>query len=149
MATKKAEATKKEFQMEQALVMWRKKSSKGGYFFSGLAGEKRLVGFYNGKKKNPKEPDIRIYECDEEGKAKDEEFISLWMNVSKNDKKYLSGKLDGKKVVGFIYSGKNEKAPYFTCYYSNSEPKKNKGAMPTDSEGFMKVDENEQEKLPF
>ena len=135
---------KKEFKMEQVFAMWKQKSKSGQEYFTGKAfGKKKLVGFYNGKKKNPKEPDIRIYGVDKEGKADKEEFISLWVNVSKNGKKYLTGKLNDKKVVGFINEKGNEKAPYFSCYYSESAPKK----VETDGTEFVEV--NEQEKLPF
>ena len=134
MATKKTTEGKKEFKMEQALAMWKQKSKSGKDYFTGTAfGKKKLVGFYNGKKKNPKEPDIRIYGIDGEGKAESEEFVSLWVNVSKNGKKYLSGKLGEKKIVGFINDGKNEKAPYFSCYYSESTPKKQEEEAFTDA----------------
>ena len=53
---------KKEFNMKQIFVMWIRKGDNGKQYVSGVdaAGE-RLVGFFNGKKKNPKEPDLRIY----------------------------------------------------------------------------------------
>lgn len=135
MATKKTAETKKEFNMEQAFAMWKQKSKSGTDYFTGTAfDKKKLVGFYNGKKKNPKEPDIRIYGIDGEGKAESEEFVSLWVNVSKSGKKYLSGKLDKKKIVGFINDkSKNAKAPYFSCYYSESTPKKQEEEAFTDA----------------
>ena len=79
---------KKEFTMEQLFTMWLKKGKTGTQYLSGVdAAGNRLVGFFNGKKQNPKEPDVRIYHVDEEGKAEKDEFTSLWVNISKNDKK--------------------------------------------------------------
>jgi uncharacterized protein (DUF736 family) len=136
MATKKA--TKKEFKMEQVFAMWKKQGKNGTTYFSGKLGEEWLVGFYNSKKKNPKEPDVRIYKQDN----LKEEFLSLWMNVSKGGKKFLSGKLGDKRIVGFINNGKNENAPYFSCYYSEEGTAEKK-------EEFMEVPDNAQEELPF
>lgn len=126
MSVKKEVENKKEFTMKQVFAMWQKKSKSGSTFFTGKneTGE-RLVGFYNGKKKNPKEPDVRIYKVDAEGKAVKEVYCSLWANTSKNEKQYLSGKIENVRVVGFINSGAkaDDKRPYFTVYESDAEPK--------------------------
>ena len=42
----------------------------------------RLIGFYNTVKKNLNEPDIRIYNINDEGK-KDKKVCDLWETVSK------------------------------------------------------------------
>ena len=52
------------------------------YFTGKTDGGERLVGFFNGKKQNPKEPDVRIYKVDSECKAVKEEYCSLWTNAS-------------------------------------------------------------------
>lgn len=121
--TKTTEATQnKATQREQAFAMWRKKSKNDKYYFTGKSSDGNLVAFYNGMKKNPKEPDLRVYKCDADGKMTDKVLTSLWCNTSKNGTKYLTGKLNGKRIVGFFYKGENEKAPYFTCYYSEDKP---------------------------
>ena len=116
----------KKFEMKEKFAMWLKKNEKGTQFLSGRTPDGlRLIGFFNGKKKNPKEPDVRIYEVDKDGKRKDEELCSLWVNVSKNDKKYLSGKIGDMRIVGFINekAEPNGKIPYFFVYESESTPK--------------------------
>lgn len=128
---------KKEFNMKEVFTMWLKKNDKGNQYLSGKTPDGlRLVGFFNGKKKNPKEPDVRIYEVDADGKRKEEELTSLWVNISKNDKKYLSGKVGEMRVVGFINSKAepNGKRPYFSCYESDSTPKAQEVAKPEPQE---------------
>ena len=136
--TKSTEVTQETItqKMEQAFAMWKNTSKKGTQYFSGGDGTIKLVGYYNTNKKNPKEPDIRIYQLDAEGKMSKDEYTSLWCNVSKNGKKFLTGKIGDQKIVGFIRENATEKQPYFSCYFSNSEPKKQEA-------------EESQEKLPF
>lgn len=127
MATQtKTTGQKKEFKLEQVLVLWKHKSKKtGNEFFSGYyvknegQEQEELVGFYNTDKKNPKEPDLRIYKSDDTKK----EFISLWVNASANGRQYLTGKFKGKRIVGFINKGGN-KAPYISVYYSDQNEQK-------------------------
>lgn len=120
----KTNTAKKEFTLEQVFALWRQKSKDGKKtYFSGKIGDEYLTGFYNTNKQNPKEPDIRIYKRDEEGNLSKEEFVSLWCNAKENGKKYLTGKIDGKRVVGFINSSGNEKAPYISVYWSDDQNK--------------------------
>lgn len=145
MAAKKTAEQKKEFNMVQVFAMWKKKSKAGKPYFTGQGDGFFLTGFYNGKKQNPKEPDVRVYKMDADGNMEKEEYCSLWMNVSKGGKKYLSGKVDGKKVVGFINDTENTKRPYFSVYFSEGEPKK---AVPA-TDDFVTVPEGSEEELPF
>lgn len=127
----------KKFEMKEVLTMWLKKNDKGTHYLSGKTPDGlRLVGFFNGKKKNPKEPDVRIYEVDKDGNMKKEELTSLWVNISKNDKKYLSGKIGDMKVVGFIRKDAepNGKKPYFSVYESESTPAPKEEACPEPQE---------------
>lgn len=128
-------AEKKEFTMVQVLALWKHKAKSGSEYFSGKddAGN-QFTGFYNTNKKNPKEPDIRIYKNGEEGKTEKDVFLSLWCNVSKNGKKYLSGKLDGKRVIGFIRKTDNEKQPYVSVYYSEDTQEQSRAAEDKKSE---------------
>lgn len=146
-------ATKKEFTMEQVFAMWAAKSKDGKKYFTGKYGEKQLRAFYNTKKQNPKEPDIRIYELDDDKKLSKEALISLWCNVSKNGKKYLSGKIDGKRVIGFINAKATDenKMPYFTIYWSEDDQKQEAPAKESKpaKKTTKKAEAEETDDLPF
>ena len=49
--------------------------------------EVKIVAYFNTRKKNPKEPDIRVYDIDSEGKQGIEVAV-LWENISKNENRY-------------------------------------------------------------
>lgn len=117
----KTQETKQE--RKQAFALWKRKAKSGKSFFTGKAGELKLTGFYNTEKKNLKEPDIRIYTVDKEGNLSKEEYVSLWCNSSKNGKKYLTGKFDGQRLVGFINEKATEenKQPYVSVYFSEEK----------------------------
>lgn len=127
--TKEPKAEVKTFNLERAAVLWIYfNKEKTGKYLSGRteAGEK-LTGFFNSKdRKNPKEPDIRISykKYLQAGKTGSEaEYCSLWCNATKNGRKYLSGKVDGKKVVGFFNSRAEVDGviPYINLYYSDTQ----------------------------
>ena len=153
MAAQKQTTEKKEFNMNQLFAMWINKSKAGKNYLSGKDSDgRKLIGFFNGKKQNPKEPDVRIYEVLDNGEVSKNEFTSLWVNVSANGKKYLSGKIGEHRVVGFINSKAtvDGKVPYFSIYESDSEPKKEeKKQEAADPVNFVNVPEGEQEVLPF
>lgn len=147
-----------EKKMEQVLALWKQKAKSGLKYFTGTCEMKEchVIAFYNQEKKNPKEPDLRIYEqVKKNGKyERGDELCGLWMNVSKNSKKkYLTGTIDGKRVVGFIYEGDNEKAPYISVYLSDEDENKKKGKKSTEEETEqekMDLDElSEDDDLPF
>lgn len=124
--------------MEQVCALWKHKAKSGTKYFTGKTNDVDVVAFYNTDKKNPKEPDLRIYaQIKEEGKTKrGEEICSLWVSVSeKTQKKYLSGKLNDQRVVGFIYEGENEKAPYISVYLSEE--------MKSDPQEHIEVEEDD------
>ena len=117
----------KPFELEEAFVLWRNKSKKGGLYLSGQTSEDldpvKLIGFFNSNKENPKAPDIRIYTVDTEGKQ-DKEVCSLWENISKNNTRYLTGITDEKeKVIAFYGDESNESRPYIKAYYKDTETK--------------------------
>lgn len=123
MATKeKKNVEVKEGERKEVCALWLKDSKRGtGKYLEG----KNLVGFINGKKKNPKEPDLRIYTKDSEGNLSKEPFLSLWCQVGKSGVKYFSGKLKDKWVVGFINDIKvNDKRPYISIYFQDEKPAK-------------------------
>ena len=138
------EATKQTTQttLKEAFAVWRKSSKDGKtHYFTG----KGIVGFYNSKKENPKEPDIRFYNTDQEGKAKyDSEFCSVWVNQSKNDKTYLSGKLGNDYIVGFKIISDNDntdtKYPYLQFYFQ--QPLDNVGTPGKPEEVYQEQSES-------
>ena len=92
-----------------------------------------LTGFFTTKKKNPNEPDLRVYTRNQNDEL--EEYCSMWCKVSKNGNKYLSGKYDGEWITGFIRKSDNDKVPYVSVYFQDDESKNNDGYMDiTDEE---------------
>ena len=146
-ATKEVKETKKEFKLESIFSMWRNVSKQGKVYFSGQFDGKKIRGFYNTDKKNPKEPDFRVYALDEKGDIEKDEIVSLWCNVSKKNKRYLSGKIDGQRVIGFINekSKENPIVPYFTLYWSDQQETKEEAKK----EEFEEISTDDAKALPF
>lgn len=123
MKTSNTKETKKgASELTEAFALWLHKSKANNEYLSGLTtsenGNVRLVGYFNTNKKNPKEPDIRVYSLDGEGNQ-DIEVADLWENVSKQDTRYLSGSTNDKeKLVGFYGDKKEEKRPYVRVYFN-------------------------------
>ena len=104
-------------QLRECFVLWKKVSKNNVEYLSGYLKEKNIniVGFFNTNKKNPKEPDIRIY-CENEEEKTNIEICSLWDNVSKNNNRYLAGVTnEDEKIIAF-YDGENNR-PYIKAYY--------------------------------
>ena len=144
--------------MEGVCALWKRTSANGKTYFSGQSEDKQhfLTAFYNTTKKNLKEPDLRVYTRDAEGNLSKEPWLSLWCNATKKGKKVLSGKIDGKNVVGFIKADATEKQPYISVYFEEDklpegeqlkieEPKKE---APKKKKEAPKV-ETPDEELPF
>lgn len=147
-----ATKTTKEFAMKQVFALWKNTSKEGKAYFSGKYDEVEVRGFYNGKKQNPKEPDVRIYVVDANKNLSKDELCSLWCNVSKNGKKYLSGKINGQKVIGFINATANEenKKPYISLYWSEEQTQKEEAPVKeTKTTKSKKKVEEETDDLPF
>ena len=115
---------KKEFNLLEAFVLWESTSKAGRKYLTGRTSEQKdyleLVGFYNTNKKNPKEPDIRIYVTDKEGNQ--EEVCTLWENISKNETRYLTGTTnENEKIIAF-YNNVEEhpNRPYIRAYYKQN-----------------------------
>lgn len=127
--------TAEKKKLEGVFALWKRKSQNGGVYFSGKTeGGSFLTAFYNTEKKNLKEPDLRVYAKDSEGNLSKEPFCSLWCNATKNGKKILPGKLDGKRVIGFIKADASEKQPYISVYYSDEEAKEESNKTDTKTE---------------
>lgn len=139
-----------ESKRNQLLALWKQKSKDGKTtYFTGKANTGiSLRAFYNTKKKNPNEPDLRIF-TSVDGEISKEPVGAMWCNASKKDntKKYLSGIFDGIKVVAFFNSSENEKAPYISAYTQEARPeapKEEKGAVQFEFEEIPA-----DEELPF
>lgn len=120
------EETKKEVtnNLVECLSLWISESKNGNEYLSGKLssdlGGSRVIGYFNTNKKNPKEPDVRVYTLDNEGKQ-DKEIASLWENVSKNEIRYLTGTSDEKeKLLGFYGDKDQVKLPYIRVYFNNN-----------------------------
>ena len=132
---------------EQVMALWKKKSKGGKTYLDGKDAVGYVRGFYNTKKKNPKEPDVRIYGVGAEGKLSEEPILSLWCNVGKSGKKYLSGRLNGKFVVGFIGEAKEgSKSPDVVVYYQDVFTKQEEKKAEVKKEAKKEAVE---EALPF
>ena len=107
-------ATKK--QMEQAFALWEKKSDKGTNYLSGQDG---VVAFYNNRKKSLRDPDIVVYQNINENTRIT--LCHLWANTSSKGSKYLTGKIDGRPVVGFFNEKHEVKQPYISVYYQDTD----------------------------
>lgn len=116
--TKKEE--KEKFDLQECFTLWRNTSKEGNVYLSGYDFNKnRLIGFYN-KKLNDKQPTIRIFGVDEEGKTTQEEIITLWDTTFKTSgKDGLSGYTNEKEnVIAFYGDEKDTKRPYIRGYFS-------------------------------
>lgn len=111
--------------LKESFVLWKNISSKNNEYLSGIATDDpsntfKLIGYFNTNKKNPKEPDIRIYSLNDEGKQ-DSEVASLWESVSKNNNRYLTGTTNEKEhLIAFYGNTEDEKRPYIKAYYKNN-----------------------------
>ena len=119
MTEKKVE---KGNELVESFVLWCNTSKAGNEYLTGILNEElgkgKIIGYFNTMKKNPKEPDIRVYSINEEGKQ-DKEICDLWENESKAHTRYLTGSSDEKeKLIGF-YGEKNLKTPYIRVYFKN------------------------------
>lgn len=115
----KTEEIKKEVKLEEAFALWKNQSKAGNDYLSGYNLHKeKLVAFFNTNKKNPKEPDVRVYAV-VDGKQ-DKEVASLWANVSKNEKQYLTGMTSDKEKLVAFFDGK-DKHPYIRAYFKEEE----------------------------
>ena len=129
MKTKQTTSTvekgeERKFDLTQAFVLWEDTSKAGRKYLNGRTSEEldstKLVGFYNTNKKNPKEPDIRIYVEDSKGER--EEVCSLWENISKNETRYLTGITNEQEKIIAFYNNVEEhpNRPYIRAYYKQN-----------------------------
>lgn len=152
MATKtqKKETQTKEFNLKRVCTLWiySSKDKKSKYLSGRADAGEKIIGFFNSKdRQNPKEPDIRLY-FNKSKDDKKEVYGSLWCNASKNGNKYLSGSVEGKRIVGFF----NKKAevdgviPYINIYLSEDVRAEEE---PKVEQAEPEYEEVEGSELPF
>ena len=114
--------TEEKKQLEEAFVLWKNKAKSGLEYLSGKdLNDKKLVAFFNTKKENPKEPDIRVYNTNDKGEMKDEVAV-LWENTSKDNNLYLTGSTkENEKLVAWYGKENEEKRPYVRAYFQDNE----------------------------
>ena len=142
-------STAEKKKLQGVFALWRRKSQNGNVYFSGKTeGGSNLIGFYNTDKKNLKEPDLRVYAKDTEGGLSKDPFVSLWVNATNSGKKLLSGKLEGKKLIGFINASADEKNPYISVYYSEDDQKEDDQKEDDQKEDDQKEVSNKKDSKP-
>ena len=117
---KKEENKKEKFDLNECFTLWLNTSKEGNKYLTGYDFNKnRIIGFYN-KKANDKQPSIRIFGVDEEGKTTKEEIITLWDTTFKTSgKDGLSGYTNEKEGIIAFYGDENDtKHPYIRGYFT-------------------------------
>lgn len=111
---------KEKFDLKECFILWLNTSKEGNKYLTGYDFNKnRIIGFYN-KKANDKQPSIRIYAVDDEGKMTQEEIITLWDTTFKTSGKAgLNGLTnENEKLIAFYGDEKDTKRPYIKGYFS-------------------------------
>lgn len=143
---------KQQTQVKEVFALWKKESKDGKPYFSGKSRTNvELVAFYNGNKKNPNEPDLRIYAKDENGRAEEKELASMWCKVSeKTGNKYLSGKLNDQEIYlrGFFNNEKDSKRPYIKVYLQTELDAANDVKKQAESKQVEEKKESKKESKP-
>lgn len=102
---------------KEAFSLWEKTSQRTGTVY--LSGSDGIVAFYNTNKKSMKEADITVYQRLNDGETS-VVIGNLYAEVSKTGRKYLSGTVSGKPVVGFYGKpDRSPKAPLISVFYKD------------------------------
>ena len=118
----KEETKKEKFDLQECFTLWLNTSKEGNKYLTGYDFNKnRIIGFYN-KKASDKQPSIRIFGVDDEGKTTSEEIITLWDTTFKTSGKAgLSGYTNEKENIIAFYGDENDsKKPYIKGYFSKN-----------------------------
>ena len=114
------EEKKEKFDLQECFTLWLNTSKEGNKYLTGYDFNKnRIIGFYS-RKVNDKQPVIRIYGVDDEGKTTSEEIITLWSTTFKTSgKEGLSGYTNEKENLIAFYGDENDtKHPYIKGYFT-------------------------------
>lgn len=124
MKTSQSQNTKINNDLREAFALWEKKKGSLVYYSGKTSGDTsiNIVAFVNKDKKNPKQPDVQVYEQAEQGSEK-QQLASLWKNESKAGNTYFSGTTNEKeKIIAFINKDtKDGKYPTIRAYFKDSE----------------------------
>lgn len=124
MQTSKSQANNINNDLKEAFALWEHKKGELTYYTGKTSGEDAIsvVAFIESSKKNPKQPDVRVYEQAEKGEEK-REIASLWQNESKAGKTYYSGYTNDKeRLIAFINGDTKEgKYPTIRAYYKSDD----------------------------
>lgn len=124
MKTSQSQNTKINNDLREAFALWAKKKGSLVYYSGKTSGDTsiNIVAFVNKDKKNPKQPDVQVYEQAEQGSEK-QQLASLWKNESKAGNTYFSGTTNEKeKIIAFINKDiKGGKYPTIRAYFKDSE----------------------------
>ncbi|MBR0369969.1 MAG: hypothetical protein IJH63_04510 [Methanobrevibacter sp.] len=110
--------------LKECFALWEQTSKDGKteYLSGKTSGDNpfRIVGFYRTVKKNPKQPDIIVFEKVEKGKDRNQ-VASLWETTSKVGKAYLTGHTNSNEKIIAFYNDNTEdgKYPYIRAYYKD------------------------------
>ena len=116
--TKKEE--KEKFDLKECFTLWLNTSKEGNKYLTGYDfNHNRIIAFFNNKA-NEKQPSIRIYGVDAEGKLTSEEIITLWDTKFKTSGKAgLNGYTNEKeKLIAFYGDESESKRPYIRGYFA-------------------------------
>lgn len=111
---------KGKFDLKECFVLWLNTSKEGNKYLTGYDfNNTKILGFFN-KKANDKQPSIRIYGLDDEGKITKEEIITLWDTKFKTSGNMgLNGYTNEKEGIIAFYGDENDtKRPYIKGYFS-------------------------------
>lgn len=111
---------KEKFDLKECFTLWLNTSKEGNKYLTGYDFNKnRIIGFFNNKA-NDKQPSVRIYGVDDEGKTTKEEIITLWDTTFKTSgKDGLSGYTNEKEgIIAFYGDEKEGKRPFIKGYFT-------------------------------
>ena len=122
MQTTKSKNTNINKDLKEAFALWERKKGDIVYYSGKTSGDDSIsiVAFTSKAKKNPAQPDVRVYEQAEKGEEK-QELAVLWINQSKAGNTYYSGYTNAKeKIIGFLNQDtKDGKYPTIRVYYKS------------------------------
>ena len=119
----KEENKKEKFDLKECFTLWLNTSKEGNKYLTGYDfNNNRIIGFYN-RKQTDKQPSIRIFGVDEEGKTTQEEIITLWDTTFKTSGKAgLSGYTNEKEsLIAFYGDESDSKRPYIKGYFTKEK----------------------------
>ena len=127
--TQKTVKEEKKGLEKEAFVLWLKESKKGNKYLTGFVSanqDMKLIAYFNTDKKNPKEPDVRVYQSikNEDGTYTigEKEVASLWTQTSAKETEYLTGTTDeNERLVAFIGDVHKEMRPYIRAYFKEEK----------------------------